>query len=543
MEDPTNRREGACRRKEKRNRVPLTDDESDEETQIKSTRHESQRLVRSEIERRLQGSKLDNRWVPDAQDARDLHLYIVQPMIDKCGKKNSLQSTIPAYVLDKIKDPANTEKLANDVSHLVSKTGYDYEYAFKRLMFHFEEQKKRFDPGNLSSDGRLHIRQFFQFKENTFLAPSNILDLLEKNFDSPNLKMKAYLSYKCMLDQMYAVASGDVGKAKFKAPITEEEKSWDVSKQVEKGLKKQQRLLSEIRNVQAEMKISKPFIRWLGQRKDEQKLKEENQRMFEGLTLPDPNEIYYKWLNHQSTLEMEKKICELAKSKVIVSGNMLNRITKYLITKLSMKIGARIEVWKKATWKHFQQGRDMGPAAFPYKHHLSSAIDANNPAVANRIMHEDSEVPLYVRANPWQKDPLDMDDEMKNDSLFQILKGTCLTIKNHKTGSKYPFYIWLSQIDVMMLLCYEEIVHTFSSANGITLTINSPIFINPKGIFFCYILYYVGQYLGKSYIQGNRSLDLDEFSRIVGIPKATNVLFRKLFTRLVFDHGTGKIKF
>ena len=173
----------------------------------------------------------------------------------------------------------------------VAKTGYDYAYGMERLMYILQENAR-------IDDQKLHIRQFFLFKHRTFIAPMNIIDILEKNIESPNVKEKAYEAYKCILNQVFLEASSLRGKSMFISPVSEEEMAWDESKQVEKGLKKQRLLLTDIRNVIAEMQARKPFALWRGQCDDEKKLKNKNERIFEGRSTPDPIIVIEKWLSH-----------------------------------------------------------------------------------------------------------------------------------------------------------------------------------------------------------------------------------------------------
>ena len=511
------------KRREKRSRIPLTDNESGDEEWQTELLKKRQSSMYKKINEKLQGSVVLNKWIPDAQDKVDLHKHIVQPMTTRCSKVTHCGSTIPVPTLEKIR---NEQPLDNEDKPHVAKTGYDYAYGMERLMYILQEKAKIDDPQLLSHDQKLHIRQFFLFKHRTFLAPMNIIDLLEKNIDSPNVKGKAYEAYKCILNEMLLEASSLRGKSKFISPVSEEEKAWDEAKQVEKGLKKQRLLLNDIRNVIAEMQAMKPFALWRGQRDDEKKLKNDNERIFEGRSTPDPIMVIEKWLSHEKTREMDRIIFEAAKNGSIVSGTLLNKITQHLIIRFNMNIGSRPEIWKKICWFHFHEGVAKGPAAFPYKHPKDPNLDSQNSDISKRMMMEDGQDTLYVREDPWGPDPFDLDDPMQSDQSF--LKGVCVTIKNHKTGSKYPFYCWFSKVDVLFLLRYEEICQNFAAANGFELTSQSPMFINSKG---------------KCFLNNNhKNLDLSEFSAIVDIPKATEGLFRKMFTNVVYKHGSALVK-
>ena len=325
-----------------------------------------------------------------------------------------------------------------------------------------------------------------------------------------------YLSYKCLVDQIYKVASSVIGERQFCQPLSDEEKGWDRTKQVDQGMKRQQELLQRIRNVQVELSIGKPFARWYGEREGAKKRKEEDQKHFEGRSLPDAMEVMSTWLNHPSTLEMDAKICELAKSGKVVSGKELDTITKQLLTKLYMKTGARNEILKVIRWSDFLEGRRKGPCKYPFKPKGNARISPDD------IINDKQS--FAVVKNPWEEGAPNSCDEAAMDR-WNFFKGICATVKHHKTGKNQPMYVWFSQVDIMYLMCYEIIVHNYAKSKGKSIGLNSPIFINSNF---------------KSYMAVRSSLDLDDFSRIVGIPKCTTYIFRNFQVCNVYRHGTGK---
>ena len=134
---------------------------------------------------------------------------------------------------------------------------------------------------------------------------------------------------------------------------------------------------------------------------------------------------------------------------------------------------------------------------------------------------------IYVRRNPYVIDPQDPNDpRLREDWDYQ--HGIAVLIKHHKTGAKYPMWLWFSQVDVTYLQMYEEIAHNYCKANNINWDaannqrkLNSPFFIDGKGhasiSFRC------------------KPLDFSDFAAVAGIPYATSYIFRKMFAGLLMS--------
>ena len=500
-------------RSNKRFTAPLTDDEDEDSNELREERHESQRLMRLEIYNNLKGPKLYNKWNPDEDDEAFIRKYIVAPTRMQCAKFTNLKHTIPPDTMEKIK---KGWKLEQSEQMYVSQTADNYDVAFRGLMFLIENQYRENFPEKLSDDGQLHCRQFVEFRSPKFISPFNIIDLLESECESPGVKTKMYLSYKCLVDQIFKVASSVIGERQFCQPLSDEEKGWDRTKQVDQGMKRQQELLHRIRNVQVELSIGKPFARWYGERQGAKKRKEEDQIYFEGRSLPDAMEVMSSWLNHPSTLEMDVKICEFAKSGKVVSGKELDDITKQLLIKMYMKTGARNEILRNIRWSDYLEGRRKGPCKYPFKPKDNARISPDDIINGKQS--------FAVVENPWEEGAPNSNDEATMDR-WNFFKGICATVKHHKTGKNQPMYVWFSQVDIMYMMCYEIIVHNYAKSKGKSIGLNSPIFINSNF---------------KSYMAVRSTLDLDDFSCIVGIPKCTTYIFRNFQVCNVYRHGTGK---
>lgn len=64
---------------------------------------------------------------------------------------------------------------------------------------------------------------------------------------------------------------------------------------------------------------------------------------------------------------------------------------------------------------------------------------------------------------------------------WQLLAGYAVRVDKHKTGAKYPCWIWLSQIDMAYMLCYEQIAYNYMEHEGIPITPETAFFIDGKG--------------------------------------------------------------
>ena len=81
-------------------------------------------------------------------------------------------------------------------------------------------------------------------------------------------------------------------------------------------------------------------------------------------------------------------------------------------------------------------------------------------------------------------------------------------------------------IDNFYMQCVEEIVSNFLKTKDMKITSMTPMFISSNG---------------GPFISSGKSLNLDEFCDIVGIPRADHYLFRYMLTDCVYNHGSGKI--
>ena len=179
-------------------------------------------------------------------------------------------------------------------------------------MFQLEKRLRIDFPEKLAPDGRLKLKQFFAYKETSFIRPFNVTDLLNETALTPSVKCKAYAGYMTLLNEVLKDVASIRGEAKFCTAITDEERSWSQEKLFSVGVEKQKILMYEITSMKDLLTVDKPFAHWIGERISNQRAKEDHQRYFEGRAMPDPEIIIQKWMNHPSTIEMDKKIIQYA---------------------------------------------------------------------------------------------------------------------------------------------------------------------------------------------------------------------------------------
>ena len=506
----------------KRRKRPSTDDEEEDNSRARDARRIMENELESKIAEKLNGPRLQTKWIPDAEDEELLNMHIARPLMKNCKKYTHFKALIPEDVLEKIDKGQQLD--AKDKKY-ISKTASDVTWGFKLLMFHLQERFRRDFPEKLSSDGRLKMKQFFAYKQNTFIRPFNIVELLNETIAAPSVKCKAYSGYLTLLNEVLKDVASIRGEAKFCNAITDEERSWSQEKLFSVGVEKQKILMNEITTMKGLLTVDKPFAHWVGERLSNQRAKEDHQRYFEGRAMPDPEVIIQKWMNHPSTIEMDKKIIQYAREKKIVSASEFNEITKKLVTTTMLKNGPRIEAIENITWGDYHSGRNKGFAAYPYLNvHNNPDVDPKSKAVKARTWKGRDGEQLYIREDPWKEDDLDPQDHMKDQTLFSVMKGTCATVTWHKTCAKYPMYLWFSQIDNIYIMCYLEICKLRLESMGKEMTNKVPMFMDANG---------------DSFIKNKKGLNLDDYAEVVGLPKAKSHGFRHIITNAIYKFGPG----
>ena len=87
---------------------------------------------------------------------------------------------------------------------------------------------------------------------------------------------------------------------------------------------------------------------------------------------------------------------------------------------------------------------------------------------------------MYTREDPWGYDELDPQDHMKDQEMFQVMQGLCITVKLHKTGHKYTWYLWISTVDNIFINNYMGVARIYLESIGKPLFHKTPLFLDRK---------------------------------------------------------------
>ena len=504
-------------RKKPRDKEPLTDDEASDTNELRLRRRHVRQTTRDKIQAKFdQPSRCS--WEPDAQDLEDMKSAIIIPFAKKCGKVRKLKPDIPDDVMDDI-GVGILPKGKN--RKFVAKTPQDLEYALRKLLFVLESLTRKDFP-DLLINSHLHIRQFWAFKTEHFIPPQNIIHILEEHFDySPSLKEKMLNAYVGLLKEVCKRAGSTEGLAKFCTPVTPEEKSWSKEKMLCKGGKMQDQFISKVNNIIFLMKIDNPYGQYEGEREANHRKKVELQKEYEGRCVPNPMKVIPQWLNHHSTVEMDRKLMDYAQSKKVVSGKELEDFGTYLILLLESKGANRKDVWENLTWGEYLTGRRKKYAAHPHEPvHLNPDVDINDPEVRKNLTFGKDGNITYCRPDPWAPDPHDPLDPMKDEEKWLVLRGICVSVRFHKTGaSTGDAYVWFSLLDDVRMLCYEQISRTYAESFGKAVSNDDVIFIN-----------------AQFHSLAANGINFTQFCEVTDLPYLTTITFRKMMSEHAFDH-------
>lgn len=227
-----------------------------------------------------------------------------------------------------------------------------------------------------------------------------------------------------------------------------------------------------------------------------------------------------RFLNHPLVIGFFDNLIDLASKGEVVKGGEMVNITDKMLPITHIKQAHREEIWKKFTLGHYNNAVKGPDKAYPYVDASQVDMDAARQTGRVHLGHregfQDGEE-VYIRdlENP---DPLVRDDPLApgQEDNRELLVGKCTVVEQHKTGRKYPAYIWFSQYDVVYLRAYESIRFKFLESigkDGDDLT--STFFINSKG---------------ESYLGSGRRMDWTWFKQINNLGKFTGHKTRKIFS-------------
>ena len=145
----------------------------------------------------------------------------------------------------------------------------------------------------------------------------------------------------------------------------------------------------------------------------------------------------------------------------------------------------------------------------------------------NTINDEESGSRIYTRPDPYTYDQNDPNDPRRKPE-WELMQGIAVKILHHKTGAKYPMWLWFSQVQTLYLRMYEEISSNFLIHHKININpatgkprASSPFFIDGKG--------------APTYHVSMQLLDFSDFRDCAGVPKVESMTFRKILSNVLMS--------
>ena len=213
--------------------------------------------------------------------------------------------------------------------------------------------------------------------------------------------------------------------------------------------------IETVRNL---LKANKPFSRIGGEVRSEQAEKEKFRTEIEGFVMPEAVEAIPKYLSRETTRTFYRELVELASNSTVVTKKQMGSITRKIITRFASKLPHRIQIWGLLERSHWYIAKNAGPASYPYQSVEQSKMDPKNPAVQSSLFTTEDGASFFANPDPHRRNVLDPEDpsmtpeEMRSGdqekaAQWSLLQGIAARITNHKTGQRYPCWVWFSQID------------------------------------------------------------------------------------------------
>ena len=456
-------------------------------------------ILRSRCERQT--------FILDAEDEEFEKKLLIIPTSTGSKKYQSKKKKIPA--------PVKTKLLGGDIltgvdSIFQTSAVNDKKHYMRRLMGDLQAEINLLFPDKLP-DGRLIYQYFLDFREQHWIHPMNVLHLIEK-YVSPSAKSKMYSAINTVYDEILNYAELPAGMAQFMKPQSNEAISEDEAR------KRIKEFITDVKILRDSMNRTKPYSRWKAEQDENTLITRDGKKLFEKVFIPDPKLVVHQYLQSEYSKTIEDDLIRLASDPSRpVEWAVLKRITDHILIRFGLKGGNRTEAYGKLRRGDLIKALKKGFSAFPFK-----PLD-----LTEKVPDENLEDGNYVSNNPWLEDPNDPDPDQQNPN-WNRLKGYSLQLDFHKTLGKSPVVIWLSQVDMLLLKCYEECSNRYLKANKIDVTINTPLFVNSIG----------GFYVGSK----TNSVDFAKFLEITGLVHMTFYVMRRMFINFAWSQKDATLK-
>ena len=508
--------------------IPLTDDESEDEENVRRARRAIKDHLEEVIEKILAGPAVprENVFVTDEEDEEWVKKYLHAPIMKNSAIVQKYGSRAPEQVMRMIMAGERPGPKSTIPRGLFTQTSVLYVSALKELLGLYQQQLIDAGMQDRLIDGKLKFRQFFLFKQEKFVEiPQDIEGLLDMMVGA-NKKAHALSGFKYMIKGLLKFASKPEGHKLFMTRLPHQEELNEMTFR-DIADRERQSFMSALRDYQTNMESDKLFGHFSGERKLQAEERKEFKETFEGMKLPDPVDTVNKYLADKETKELFEEMEQLAVNKVILSKKRMSQLSRFYLKRLLVKMGVRIECFGDTfTRGLFFVSLKQPPASYPYVAvNGQDGLNQQDRNVAENIVtYADSGTRYYTRKNPHVADPNDPNDPRTQDD-WDLTQGVVVKIALHKTGAKYPMYLWFSQVEIIRLRMYEEISANFLIANGLRLDDNGvpdnscPMFITGDGTALVHTHMH--------------PLDFSDFALIANVPSITSKNFRTMFSNLL----------
>lgn len=310
-----------------------------------------------------------------------------------------------------------------------------YLDGLKEFMGLYQEELLATNPDTLV-EGRLHLWQFFVFKQEKFRAlPKSIAHLLEK-VRSPNIRTYMFSGFRQLVDSLFVFLATSEAEKLF---MTRTRKQTDLTQdemraEVREEMTKEQNYLTATRTLLGK---GKPYGTFKASRALASSSREKFREDFEGYVVPDASTAIPKYMADKATRDLYVEMVELACNKIVVKPYKMVQISREFVKRLHLKNGHRIQVFGEFKRAHYLDADLKGPARFPYQE-PGKEDDAVN-------IYKDDQNRRFRVINPHT---VNMEGATKEQlEEWDLVQGIAAQIDKHKTGANYPCFLWFSQFD------------------------------------------------------------------------------------------------
>jgi hypothetical protein len=284
-------------------------------------------------------------------------------------------------------------------------------------------------------DGSLHLWQFFDYKSAHHLELPQKIDHIIEQVAQPNNKMFLFSGFRQLLDSLVQFLASTEAKELFMRR-TRLESTLSPEDMKEEARNKRTNEMKYLKETRELLGKGKPFGNFKGQRDLERNERETFREEFEGYEVPDASIAIPRYLSTNLTRKLFSDMVEWSSSKVVLNKKQMVDLSREFVKRLHVKNGHRVQIWGKFLRGHYYDALLKGPARFPYL----KADSTEGELFKNR---DDKEFRVL-------KDPhmVNMDNASKDQQEeWDLLQGIAAKIEKHKTGLRYPCFLWFSTFD------------------------------------------------------------------------------------------------